>query len=765
MEPEVFNLSIKNLVQHLNLLYQGSKLLPQFARVAKKAYIKESEEFDFILEDANYCVTGRKEEKYPLKVSALNSIFNLLFQNTVHKYDVQPRTDIIPYPVESIKMNLEQQNNLLEQFIDDWNCLPYDDNYLNKMLDVCEDSFAYISDEPNSSENYLSLADKLKFSTALSTCFYQYIPKTQENILGAKLKDKLHHQKSLLLFSCDISGIQKFIYTVSGKKVLKSLRSRSFYIDILLEHVINSVLQKLGLPSSNKIYSGGGRAYLLLANTESTKQIIKSSMQSINNWLLKNFDISLYIAYGYTECSAEELFLNTDRTLYNAIFTRLSAKLSANKASRYHPEQIKWLNDQINYQHGRECRICSRSNSKIGSDDVCNFCSDFIAISPFLLDESLYLVILSERLESDLPCLQLPSISYDTNYLYFLNQKQFSEITKDKVIQIYHHGKYGPGQRLETGTYAYTSQGEMATFEQLAGNAEGIQRIAVLRADVDNLGHAFMNGFAAAESSGHHSLLLTSALSKRLSIFFKQYMKKIVDGTLREELFTLTPTSSEKKKLVIVYSGGDDLFLAGAWNDVMDTAINLKNCFEKYTMGSLSLSAGIGVFETKYPLYAMAEETEKLVDAAKAMDENKNAVAIFGQEIQRDTSGRYHSVAAHCYHWKDFTEKVIGEKLDLLLNYFTSVKELNSENGNSFLYHLQNLIEETQHNLNDRINIARFAYILARMAPAERDSKLQNLYSNFSLKMYSWILKAEDRQQLLTAITLYVYMKRSADNK
>jgi CRISPR-associated protein Csm1 len=59
------------------------------------------------------------------------------------------------------------------------------------------------------------------------------------------------------MFSCDISGIQKFIYTISSKGALKGLRSRSFYLEMLLQHVIDCLLDKCGLSRANLIYSGG----------------------------------------------------------------------------------------------------------------------------------------------------------------------------------------------------------------------------------------------------------------------------------------------------------------------------------------------------------------------------------------------------------------------------------------------------------------------------------------------------------------------------
>ena len=58
------------------------------------------------------------------------------------------------------------------------------------------------------------------------------------------------------------------------------------------------------------------------------------------------------------------------------------------------------------------------------------------------------------------------------------------------------------------------------TFEAFAEQAEGIKRIAVMRADVDNLGQAFVSGF----SQGKSTLSRTATLSRQLSVFFKYYI-------------------------------------------------------------------------------------------------------------------------------------------------------------------------------------------------------------------------------------------------
>ena len=79
-------------------------------------------------------------------------------------------------------------------------------------------------------------------------------------------------KRSFLLLSMDMSGIQDFIYNISGSKALKSLRSRSFYLEIMLEVIVDQLLEKLELTRANLLYTGGGHAYLLVSNTDKGKK-------------------------------------------------------------------------------------------------------------------------------------------------------------------------------------------------------------------------------------------------------------------------------------------------------------------------------------------------------------------------------------------------------------------------------------------------------------------------------------------------------------
>ena len=159
----------------------------------------------------------------------------------------------------------------------------------------------------------------------------------------------------------------------------------------------------------------------------------------------------------------------------------------------------------------------------------------------------------------------------------------------------------------------------------------------------------------------------------------------------------------------------------------------------------LTISAGIGLYPEKYPVSAMAYETGILEEISKGMD-GKNAVTLFEGE--------------HTYHWDRFRDKVLGEKLSMLNRYF----EINKmERGNSVLYKLLEYIRSLE---DSRINLARYAYLLARLKPGQDDDeKKERVYQEFSQNMYRWIKEADDRRELITAIYLYVYLNRSKEGE
>ena len=678
-----------------------------------------------------------QEGQLYVRNSSLESVFNILNGNKekcVYTYGIMSEDGSVNYPVAEKKtISPETYSRILDNIRDSLKDMEFTEKSINSLLEILEANLSFVPSSTDSSQLCdISLFDHMKITAAIASAVYDYAKEQQtadyKNTFYSK-GNAFYEEKAFLLCSMDISGIQNFIYTIAAAKALKNLRARSFYLELMMEHIVDQLLNELESTRANLLYTGGGHAYLLLPNTENCKTAITEFHKKLNQWFMDNFGTDLYMAIGYTACSANELMNKPDGS-YREIFHRVSEKLSFGKSHRYTSEEIIALNTQKHEEHERECIVCGRS-SRLVSENKCDVCDALESLANDIMEKD-FIVILSEKPEEK--SLILP----DECYMIMENRDQLRERMKNDAayVRCYSKNKRFTGENLATKLWIgdYSSAKE---FTELASASQGIRRLAVLRADVDNLGQAFVAGFAEQ----NNSVSRTTTFSRKLSEFFKLHINYI----LQNPEFNLGKEAVKQRDALIVYSGGDDVFLIGAWDDVVGFAIDLQSSLEKYTQGMLTISAGIGLYPEKYPVSAMAYETGILEEISKGMD-GKNAVTLFEGE--------------HTYHWDRFRDKVLGEKLSMLNRYF----EINKmERGNSVLYKLLEYIRSLE---DSRINLARYAYLLARLKPGQDDDeKKERVYQEFSQNMYRWIKEADDRRELITAIYLYVYLNRSKEGE
>ena len=321
----------------------------------------------------------------------------------------------------------------------------------------------------------------------------------------------------------------------------------------------------------------------------------------------------------------------------------------------------------------------------------------------------------------------------------------------DALVRIYGKNALYTGKNIATklwvGDY---NTGD--TFEQLAESAEGIKRIAVLRADVDNLGQAIVSGFDGKVSG----LSRTATLSRHLSIFFKYFIRDILE---HGEYSLSGETKVHQRNAAIIYSGGDDVFIVGAWNEVIELAVDLRNKFKRYTQGTLSLSAGIGMYGASYPIAVIAGETGVMEERSKYLP-GKDAVTLLedGESHEMMADNEEKSISDGTYQWDCFEDKVVAEKYRTLAAFFDTTEK----RGRNFLYKILELIRHQERMMKeegDKIGFARLVYLLTRLEPT-KDGEEKEAYRHFSKCMYQWIQSPEDCRQLKTAINLYAYMNR-----
>lgn len=649
------------------------------------------------------------------------------------------------------------------------------------VLQVLEKTMSYVPSSTATDEVAdISLYDHLKITAAYAVCMSMYfqaqgIRDYKSWCYGNKQK-KLRETPMYLLVSGDISGIQDFIYTIPSKGALKSLRGRSFYLDFLLEHIVDEILQAVGVSRSCLLYTGGGHFYMLLPNIPSVVALLDKAAQTVNDWFIQHLGNRLYLAMAWTPCTANEFMdIETNRTAN--VFRRVSQLVGKRKLQRYDETQLNTLFQPMSHvnrvrEGTRECAVCHQSVPEQdlsvyedGDENACSFCRNLLALGKGILDGDVVIISASPSSSSiPMPGLDREWYARTINVEALRNSK-----TPLRRIYVKNDVYLHQGNAMHVWVGDYTSRtetGQVLDFETLAMysggslDATGIKRLGVMRADVDNLGAAFLSGF----TQPYDTLSRKAALSRQLSFFFKRYINDICAGHvngIQETEYAKTSlfgdVKPEKRFVHIIYSGGDDMFLVGAWDELIELAVDVYHKFSQFTNGKLTFSAGIGFFNPACPISEMARATGRLEDRAKR-NPGKDSIMLFGQTNDDMT-------IPHVYSWNRFIQKVCKEKISFWQHHFQDMDGKDKRKlpiGKSGMYRLLSLLRDDK--ATKSINLARFAYVLARMEPQQSaDISRIQCYNEVRTQLYTWYMQQEDRHELLTALQLEIYRLREKE--
>lgn len=615
--------------------------------------------------------------------------------------------------------------------------------YLQSFLDLLESTLSYVPSSTNTKDYVdISLYDHMKLTAAYACAIYDYLRENnrenyKEDLLQAA--STFYQEKAFLLVKLDMSGIQNFIYQITKEKALKHLRARSFYLDLMLEHIADEILDRLSLIRANLLYIGGGGAYLLLSNTEKTKSCLADLKYQVNRWLMDEFSADLYLSLAYSEACAND-FRDEPTGSYAHLFKYLTEKISQDKLKRYSFQDLQYLNNKSQTNGERECKNCNRTD-QLTEDNLCVVCDALVGVSEQIFTKDFF-AVLSEK--PDQVALPLPL----GRWMLPVKESHLRDIMQESgtYVRAYAKNRFHIGEGLSTNLWV----GDY-TYDKLLSELDskiGIERLGVLRADVDNLGQTFVRGFQQAADNKLVSLSRTSTLSRLFSTFFKLNINHVLENGHYQFNGTLS-TTDNKRACNIIYSGGDDIFLIGHWADVINFAVDLQRAFDQYTLGSVTLSAGIGLYPSTYPVSHMATETAELEAAAKSYQDPagklKNAICLFEPELT--------------FSWQAFTGEVIEEKYKLLKKYIRFMYPDDQNNGHYSLYQLLHYLRH----LDDKINFPRILYLLSNKDT--KDEAAKEVKVTFLTKLYDWLRDANHRKQLEMAIILLAYEHRGENNE
>ena len=202
---------------------------------------------------------GNIEFGYDKKAPLMN-IFNLLNTNknniktAFNVSDIDIKKDILLPKDTNTARNLTDKYDYskgFKYFDKNFEYIINSDINVNSLLQLIESTFLFIpASTDKNGINDVSLYSHSKLTAAIASCFFDYF--NFKGITDYKKycfseEENIYSEKTMILLSGDLSGIQDFIFNISSKGALRSIKGRSFYLEIEMENIIDEMLNYFDL--------------------------------------------------------------------------------------------------------------------------------------------------------------------------------------------------------------------------------------------------------------------------------------------------------------------------------------------------------------------------------------------------------------------------------------------------------------------------------------------------------------------------------------
>lgn len=488
----------------------------------------------------------------------------------------------------------------------------------------------------NQKQSVVSFYERVKLAAAASVCL------------------ELHTsglETPFLLSVWDITGIQKFIYSVSSKKAAAGLKGRSFYLQLLNEYILLLLEEHTGLGKNQILYASGGKMFLLLPNSEKVKQGIVQVKLKLQEYLWKEHRAALYVCDGHVAFGGNgnahefrtEDGIQVDASRLWGLALQAAAKTKGKKfLDKFKTDYHAFFSPEPLISH-EVCGVTGRGETNEHKLKAIPD-SDGFRVSPDVLKQ----INLGNELRDAVGIAIFNQSPEDSgNYLAFSEQCYMKAVDKEELALLdyqsckhlllfndsaapsnfrsWRKGFYGGNQQASTGQRQNLRP---KTFQELTKHQDSREEdyLGILRMDVDYLGQCFIGGMP---SSGR-SLMGYTTLSAQLDWFFcghlNEIRKQVKDG---------------EQHANILYAGGDDLFIIGRWDVCLGLAEAIRKAFDMFTQRNpkLSISGGIALVNNKFPIHKAAEMAGEEEDIAKhyqGAKGEKNAFSLFGNAVSWD---------------------------------------------------------------------------------------------------------------------------------
>lgn len=514
----------------------------------------------------------------------------------------------------------------------------------------------------------VSLFDHCRATSALAAALYAY-HHAHGTLTERDVAD--NQPKKFCLITGDFSGIQKFIFSEGGstnQAAAKLLRGRSFAVSLLSELAAMELCRALDLPVTSIILNAAGKFTLIAPNLPDITTEIQKVQQRVNDWLVDEWFGEVTISLSSVEASPADF----EMANFSELWQRLGRSTEQKKYRRIEIERLGVRTDYLDRFDNRLdpslCPFCGKRPSHrstkgdyhLGDEKAsCLICRDHIYLGAQII-KAKTMALLDPDPSFDVEGLKAPlfgkyQVSFDlsqeeinslirrgglidisclgmlhgTNLPYavrvingYVPVYTDDDLEDDRII----HGRMSEEKKLEM--IEMMKKGGVKSFHHIVKTAltkrpgdeakfSGVEALGILKADVDNLGAIF--GCGLPKSRLNLSRLAT--FSRQMNSFFSLYLPHLFSTDLSfREIYT-------------VFAGGDDLFLIGPWNRIIDFADELDRKFSRFACKNpnITISVGITVSKPGVPVPAVADRAEEALEASK--HGGRNSVTLFDETV------------------------------------------------------------------------------------------------------------------------------------
>lgn len=487
---------------------------------------------------------------------------------------------------------------------------------LKKHTSFMPSSTSFVKGEYAPVKANIPLYDHLKTTAIFAGVLGSHlIPKENlQNVLSYYKGEKSDiEQNDFYLIAGDFFGIQNFIFdAVEAKYASKTLRAKSAYIQILTRILALALCEKLELSPLCIISDNAGKFEVLAPKCDKVKERIEVFQKELNTHFKNQFFAQTGVGVSFVACGLAD-FIGVEDRNYQALRQKLSQAVESAKFRKF--DLISEADCILSVDEGLDnqnlCPLCKKRKKE---KEYCISCQNFVDIGQQLSKDN-FLAITKDKTAI--------SIFGDYHIKFIDDPKVYKNLIA--IYDLSNRKEFRGFAKWELSSYVAKQNDEIVTFDILAKNSvqeglkegkreHGVEALMALKGDVDGMGDFIKN------SSVTNSFAKFNFFSRMVDYYFSVYVPHL--------MMTKHPNT------YTVFAGGDDLFIIGAWDEMIGLSKDIRDEFMRFVSGStLTISMGMVMFKHSKPINFIAHLSEEALEDAKELD-GKDAISLFDETVK-----------------------------------------------------------------------------------------------------------------------------------